>query len=272
MIRLSWSGLRTHEECRQRGYLTRMGNRATLADTRGYFPGKVTDRVVRNWLLDDPMNNIGAMPDMVSSVMESERAEIAAGEQGVLRWKQVGDKAIIEAECIDAVTKIEPLLLREVVPFDYDADFHFEAPVEMRLRGGQRALILLNGYMDIIVRDDKGQFRVWDVKHTRDNDYWRKTVGQLGFYDLAVELKFGQPTVMTGLLQPLCEERVKPYYPSADSRSQLLQRIQAMAYDVKNEVKTPRPDASMCGYCDVKHACSKFEPVMDSRGRKKVPF
>lgn len=272
MIRVSWSSLRVHDECKQQSHLARRGKLAVLDNKRGFFPGTVTDRVVRRWLSDDPMSNLGCMPDMVDSIIDEEKAALAESGQGVVRWKDLGDREQVRTDCIEAVTKIQPALLKYVVPFDYEPDHHFESPVQIRFKDGSRATVLLNGYIDILVRDDKGRFWVWDVKHTRDNGYWRKTVGQLGFYDLAIELKFGQPTIQTGLLQPLCDPRIKPYKPSADSRAQLLQRVQAMAYDIRHEVATPRDDMTLCVWCAAKNSCVKFEPVLDRNGRKRVPF
>ncbi len=272
-IRLSWSGLRTHEECKQRSHLARTHKLATLDNKRGYFPGSVTDRVVRRWLEEDPQSNIGTMPSLVEETMAKVKQEWIEEEQGVVRMKDSGDKAKIIAECSEAVAKIEPYLLKYVVPYDYQPDFHFEAPVRFtHPRTGDDIAVLLNGYMDILVRDDKGRWWVWDVKHTRDNGYWRKTIAQLGFYDLAVELQFGQPTAQTGLMQPLCKERIKGYRPSVESRTQLLTRIHAMAIDIADNVQTPRPDTKLCGWCPTRHACVKFTPVLDAKGRKRIAF
>lgn len=272
MIRISWSGLRVHDECKQQSHLARKGNLAALDNKRGFFPGTVTDRVVRNWLNDDPLNNLNCMPDMVDHVIDVEKAALAENNQGVVRWKDREDREQVRTDCIEAVTKIQPSLLKYVVPFEYEPDHHFESPVQIRFADGERATVLLNGYIDILVRDDKGRFWIWDVKHTRDNGYWRKTIGQLGFYDLAIELKFGQPAVQTGLLQPLCTQPVWPYKPSADSRLQLLQRVQGMAFDVRNNVATPREDTTMCVWCSTKNACVKFQPVLDKNGHKRVAF
>ena len=272
MIRISWSGLRTHEECRQKGYLTRTKKLATLADKRNFLPGTVTDRVVRNWLLNDPLDHLGEMPDMVTAAIDAAKVELTDSGEGVVRWRDSGDRAIVEAECQEAVRLIEPDLLKYVVPYEYQPDFRFDAPVKLKNpKTGRMELINLIGYMDILVRDDKGRFWVWDVKHTKDNSYWRKTIGQLGFYDLAVEMLFGQPTAMTGLMQPLCKKPRQTYQPSQESRAQLMQRISAMASDIWNENYTPlEGKGSVCNWCSAKHACVKFQPVMDSKGRKRL--
>lgn len=273
LIRISWSSLRTHAECKQRSHLARTHKLALIDNKRNFLPGSVTDRVVRNWLNDDPEHHLGEMPDMVDAVIESEKEELVSKGEGVVRWRDRGDREMVKASCIEAVKRIEPDLMKYVVPFDYQPDFHFEAPLVMKHPRDQDGLIILNGYMDILVRDDKDRWWVWDVKHTKDDSYWRKTVGQLGFYDLAVELQFGKPTAQTGLLQPLCKRRVLPYRPSPESRGQLLASINAMAMDIWTDVRTPiEGKAGECTWCPAKHACSKFKPVLDSKGRKRVSF
>lgn len=271
MLKVSWSGLRTHEECKQKGFLVRTGKRATLEDTRNFFPGNVTDRVVRYWLADDPEHNIGKMPEMVSEIIDREREKILA-DGGVMKWKDREDRNNVEKDCIEAVTKIEPSLLKYVIPFEYQPDFEFQAPVTVPHPDGGMESVMLIGFMDIIVHDDKDRWWVWDVKHTRDDGYWRKTIGQLGFYDLAVELMFGKPTIRTGLFQPLCKKTVLPYTPSIESRSQLMQRIVGMANDIWKGDKTPRIDNKLCTYCSVRHACSKFQPVIRPDGSKRISF
>lgn len=277
IVRISWSSMRTHEECKQKGYLSRKGHGASLDNKRNFLPGTITDLVVRDWLNfeDGPENHLGEMPDMVHDrIMEGWRKILAkrdgTPEDGVVRWRHAGDRDTVEAECIEAVTKIEPDLMEKVVPFEYQADFRFDSPLQVPHPAGGTEEVILVGYMDILVRGPRGNFAVYDVKHTKDESYWRKTVGQLGFYDLAIELGFGQPTMITGLLQPLCKETFKPYRPSDESRVQLLSSIAAMADDIWRNNREPKVDMANCNYCRVKHACSKFTPVRDAKGRKRV--
>ena len=268
-VRISWSGLRTHEECKQRGYLTRTGKKATLDNQRNFFPGNVTDRTVRRWLEEAPADNIGRMPSMVSEVIEQQYAEVKE-QGGVMRWRDKDDRQRVLEDCTEAVTKIEPLLLKYVVPFEYKPDFKFQAPLALPHPNGGTETVLLIGFMDIIVRDNHGRYWVWDVKHTRDGSYWRKTIAQLGFYDLAVELMFGQPMIRGGLMQPLIKKSIVPYTPSADSRTQLSTRIAGMARDIWLDDKSPRQDNELCDWCAVKHACSKFQPVVHEDGTRRM--
>lgn len=265
---ISWSSLRTHEACKQRGHLTRSGKRATLADQRIFFPGTVTDRVVRDWLYDEPEKNPGLMPSMVEEIMEREFQTVLE-EGGRVFWKSTNDKQQVLRDCIEAVTKIEPILVEKVLPFEYQVDFRFRAPLMLPSPWGME-MVILNGAMDILVRNDQGLFGVHDVKHTRNKDYWRKTVGQLTFYDYAIWALFGTDTFETGLIQPLCEQPVIPYEVTDNLRSQLQQRVVSMANDVWREDFTPTTNRSECGQCDTKHACSKFAPVVSKDGKKRL--
>lgn len=264
-----------HEECKQKGYLTRTKQRAVLGDQRIFFPGNVTDRVVRDWLKSDNPQP-GEMPDMVSGIMERERQLILLGDPdkdrppGKMSWKDSQDRNRVEKECIEAVTKIEPDLLKYVLPFDYDADFSFTAPVTVPHPDGGMETVYLVGYMDIIVRDKRGQWWVFDVKHTKDSGYWRKTVAQLTFYDLAVLLMFGQPTKGTALFQPLATPTKHPHQVTEQARNELMQRFMNLAWDRFMDDRTPREDRKPCGFCDVKHACTVFQPVRDSKGKMRV--
>lgn len=267
-LRISWSALRTHEVCKQRSFLKRGKHLAPAANQRVFFPGTVTDRVTRDWLTHDP--SPGRMPGMVEAIMDREWQQIR-DDGGAIAWKTPADRAQVLADCREAVTKIEPVLLKLVVPYDYDADVSFSIPVRLPHPAGGAEEILLIGFMDIMVHDDQGRFWIWDVKHTRDNGYWRKVEGQLTFYDLACFLMNGQGTERVGLLQPLCDVPVKPFAVSLEARTQMLARIAGMAHDIWVEDHTPRSDSVECGFCDYKHACSKFTPIVIG-GKHRVAF
>lgn len=272
VLTISWSQLRAYETCKQRVKLRREGRRAKLTDQRIFFPGTVTDRVVRAWLEESP-GDLGRMPDMVSAIIDREEAVIREDEGGVMKWKSRDDRAKVLADCQEAVTKIEPSLMKYVVPFKYECDYRFRTKMRVPDPRGGFIEILLIGAMDILVhRLDKDRWAVFDVKHTRDNSYWRKTQGQLTFYDLDIELEYGQPTVITGLLQPLANPRVKPIKLDANLRAQMLQRITAMVRDIVLEELPPRTDNKHCGFCDVRHACAKFTPVINAKGKSTIAF
>lgn len=264
--KISWSSLRAHLECKQKGYLQRSGRKAKDENQRVFFPGTVTDRVVRDWLADDPYSNPGLMPEMVESVVAREQRNIEErGKQ--LRWKDDKDRDSIILECQEAVRKIEPSLNKLVLPYEYDVDFGFKAPMRLDNPAGGKTDVVLNGFMDIIVRKSTDLWAVYDVKHTKDNYYWKKTRGQLSFYDLVVDVLFDAPTFEVGLPQPLCEETEKMFVLSEEDRSILRAHIQGMADVIFNKNFEPDAPISACTFCNVKHACSRFTPV---NGTKRV--
>lgn len=271
MIRLSWSQLRNAQECKQKRYLAVSGARKQARDQRLFLPGNVTDRVVRNWLKNDPNNHKGEMPDMVSAMVNEVREEILEKGERIAWKRDIEDRKNIEKDCIEAVTKIEPALLKYVTPFEYEADFRFDAPLILPRRDGTKELINLIGFMDILVRDDQGRMHVFDVKHTKDSSYWRKTIGQLTFYDLATQLIFKQKTHTTGLFQPLCPKPIYPYQVTDQLRSEMYQRIVKVTNDIWNNDNTPNKDNKFCGNCEMRNACPKFAPVLKD-GKKRVSF
>lgn len=250
-------------ECKQKSYLQRTGKKLTVENKRLFFPGTVTDRVVRDWLANDPYNNPGIMPDMVEEIVKREEAEILESGKKLI-WKNDKDRDSIIEDCQTAVRNIEPDLNRLVLPYEYDVDFGFKAPIMAPHPAGDMSQILLVGYMDIIVRDpdpDEPKWYVYDVKHTKDEYYWKKTRGQLSFYDLSVDIMFGQPTAGVGLLQPLCKEKTKMFTLQDEDRDILQKHVLDMAHDIWVNDVDPNAPISACKFCNVKHACSRFNPV-----------
>lgn len=270
MLKISWSSLRTHETCKQRGFQNRQGRGGKLVDQRAFFAGNVTDRIVRNWLLNDPKDHLGEMPGMVSDQIGASQQE-AADEGGVVRWRHASDQKEVEAQCRLAVERLEPVLMKLVVPYRYTPDFKFTAPLNLPHPMGGTEQVLIRGAMDILVQDDNDQFQIWDVKHTLDNNYWKKTASQLTFYDLAIRMLFNQKTTKAGLLQPLCDEPVRAFEISDEWRAQILQRVSGMASDIWRGDNAPRNDMNECHFCNVRHACSKFSPTMID-GKRRVSF
>lgn len=249
-------------ECKQRGALMRQGGRQLrISDSRSFFPGNVVDKVVREWLSGDPDRNPGMMPEMVPLVIDREVARIKE-RGGLMKWRSEEDRASVEADCIEAVTRIEPALAREVLPHDYAVDWRFEVPLGIPYLDDSLEYITLTGVIDIIVRTKEGKTRIWDVKMTRDDQYWRKTVGQLSFYDLAVFAMFEEETELVGLLQPMCSQEVFPYELDDTRRAMIMGQVLEMCHDVWRGDDEPTSNAAACFGCSVKHACSKFKPVV----------
>lgn len=268
LLYISWSRLQTYEHCKHAGFLQSVARAKSMPQNhRNFFAGTVTDRVVRDWLLNNPHDNPHVMPEMVEAQISKSIKETEDGGN-FITWRDASDKDNIYRECIEAVTKIEPHLNKLVLPYDYQPDYGFKTPVDMPHPNGGREVVVLNGYMDIIVHDkERDQWAVYDVKHTKNNDYWRKTIGQLSFYDLAVYISEGKQTLTTGLLQPLCKEQVFTRNHTPETLRDISMRIAAMARDMWTKVDTPREGTSGCGYCAFKNICTKFKPVMHNGKR-----
>jgi hypothetical protein len=195
-----------------------------------------------------------------------DRAVAEGEERGTIRWRSKNDKRDIFKVCQAATLLLQPILEFRVLPYDYEPAKRFYTPVKLRNPDGQSVEIILRGEFDLLVRDDKGRFSVWDLKTTADNDYWKKTLGQLVFYDLAIISMFGQPPKETGLIQPLCDEQIKKFTFDNTNRAEMWGRITAMMQAEWAGDHAPKADAAGCSWCEVSHACSKFnKPLVIGR-------
>lgn len=260
-LSLSWSALRSHDECKQKAHLTRMRRRSPTQDIRGYFHGTVVDRVMRDWLCD-PQRSAGAMVGMVEQIADrEEKAAIEAGD-GIVRWKGVNDKKQMLGFCRELVVRLEPILEELVVPHEYEPAKRFKVPMTIPYLDGTPIQVSLVGEIDVLVRDGQPRWHVWDLKATKDDNYWRKTVMQLVFYDIAVAEMFGTgSTDSVGLIQPMCKQPVMRFQVTQDQRTELMGRVIRMAHDIFRKDFEPKKDSAGCTYCSVRHACTKFNPV-----------
>lgn len=252
-VRLSWSSLRSWKECKMRVKLQRAGKRSKVEDARGYLPGTISDRVVRDWL-QDPDRQPGQMEKMIPAQLEKSVAEASR-----VKWKSLDDKQRVIQDCIEAVTIVEPQLLKFVTPFEHWEDFSFNAPMlAASANGGDPIPVVLNGFMDILVRGGEGQYFIFDLKQTRNNEYWKKTAGQMVFYALAVRLLYGVDPMGAALLQPLAKPTIKPIEIGSDAVEALAADITQMANDIVSDDMPMRKDTKECTFCNVKMSCPRF--------------
>ena len=254
-FRVSWSSLQNWEMCKQKGWLISQRKSSPVKDSRNFFHGTVVDRIMRNWL-DDPQP--GIMPQMVDDYMEScEREALETGD-GIVKWKHKTDKADLREFCITLTKKLEPILFKLVVPFDYEPAKRFKIPMTLPGINNEPTEIFLTGEFDLLVRENS-HYNVWDLKATADNNYWKKTLGQLVFYDLAVYAMMGESPVKSGLIQPMCDQQVLEFNFTNDDRRAMLARIMTMLRAVWTEDHSPKDDVAGCSWCQVKHACEKYK-------------
>jgi len=263
-IAISWSSLRTHEECRQKAKLVRERKGNPSQNIRNFFHGNVVDRVMREWLDGDPPVP-GTMSSFVARVMEEEEQRALDRKSGIVKWRDANDREEVLAFCQRLVVKLEPILERLVLPYDYDMGIRFKVPMLIPDPDGGKSHILLTGEMDLLVRQAVDQWAVWDLKATANNDYWRKTVAQLTFYDIAVRAMYGKFPVEAGLIQPMCDQQVLPVSISGQDRVDLMSRIVLMAHDMWLDFAPIKDDGSNCSYCHVRHACERYKPTSPNR-------
>jgi len=131
----------------------------------------------------------------------------------------------------------------------------------------------LIGEIDLLVEMPGDQVIVWDLKATKDDNYWRKVLGQLTFYNIVVAIMRSQDERITadpwptaaGLLQPMCAEQDPVFTFTQEDYSQMFQRISALARDIWLGNVLPKADNTGCRYCEVRGACPKFP-----KGRGRV--
>ena len=252
--KLSWSALQRHELCKQKQHLISEGYGVKGRDVRNFLAGNVVDSIQKTWL-DNP---VGSMVDLVDEHFD--KAIAKAQEQDTIKWRNKNDKKTIHTACKAATLLLEPILRARVLPFDYEPAKWFSVPVKIQNpKTGQVEEIILRGEFDLLVRDNNGKFIIWDLKTTADNDYWKKTVGQLVFYDLVILSMFGEPPIKAGLIQPLCDEQVKEFYFDSSHRAEMWGRINMMMRDVWDGNFDPKSDNAGCSFCEVAHKCAKFQ-------------
>ncbi len=268
ILSISWSSLLSFSQCKQKGYLQKTDHRNPSMDLRNFFHGTVVDRAMRRWLESEDRQS-GDMASWIDGLIDSEIKEAKNKKEGVVRWKSQTDRAEMRDYCIELVNRLEPILEKEILPYKFWVASRFKVAVQIPWLDGSPTWIYLTGETDLVVYN--GGYVVWDLKATSNNDYWRKMLGQLVFYDLAIDAMHGEPTVKVGFIQPLCDQRVLPFEVTDEARSQMWNRIQRMASDFWLNDCPPKSDSSDCNYCSVKHACSKYKGIVIN-GKRKMPF
>lgn len=280
LVKVSWSKVRTSEECRQKAYLIAGGHKSPITDVRVFFQGNVVDQAMRRWLsMDNPRP--GWMADHVGEILDEVEREVLAEGDGVVRWKHRDDRREVRDFCTEAAYRLEFILKQLVMPYEYQPAVRFQTKLTIPGLDGEPTPILLVGEMDVLVRCDpplqditvdadpvvvtmasKPQLRVYDLKITKSADYWRKTEAQLTFYDLACWCMFGVTTSEVGLLQPMVEGvPFMQWSRSNEDRTQMLTRIITVAHNIMRGDATPKADSAGCSYCEVRHACAKYALV-----------
>jgi PD-(D/E)XK nuclease superfamily len=265
-LRLSWSRIRTHTECRAKGRLMREHKPPNM-DIRGFFHGTVVDRAMRKWL-DQEKPEPGWMLAHVDKILDEEEQVAKDTGDGIVRWKSAGDKQQLREFCRELVVRLEVVLQEYCLPFSWDPAIRFEVPLVINDLQGLPRKIHMIGEIDLLVKRPEGLV-VYDLKATRDNGYWRKVTGQLLFYDIAMWGQTREWPITSGLIQPMCDNQLPHFQFSMEDRTQMFAVIERTARDIWRDDLLPKEDCKGCADCDVRHACPKFATSM-RRGRAQL--
>jgi hypothetical protein len=241
---------------------------------RVFLPGTICDLAQRRWL-SEPSPQPGRMVEMVDEIFNE--TVLKAESKIFWRGNPKEDQEEVRKYCRGMVQRLEPWLTEHVLPFDYDVEVKFRAHLEVPyICEGMRAPVTLGGGIDVVVRDDRGKFGIYDLKITESWDYVRTTLAQLTFYDLAWGIIHGdfESSSRWGLITPGLEERFVPASVGHDDRKTLMARIVKYAHGFWNDAWDPKPSNTGCDWCTAKGACEKFKTVAftDDHGKQRISF
>lgn len=261
-LRISWTKLQTNELCKQKRHLMGQRKQSPVQNVRNFFHGNVADRCMRKWL-DSDNPQPGEMVSWVDDMIEQLLAEQKERGEGVVRWKHRDDRSDMADYVRTLLGRLEPFLLRDVLPYDYQPEYRFRVPVRIPDLAGNLSEIDLVGGMDILVRESEPQ-NIWagyDLKATQNPDYLAKTLGQGIFYSLAQLAERGAPFRTFAFVQPMVEKNPLAYVSITDAdMAQMLQRITRVAHDIWRGDNAPKKGLEGCAWCPVKAACERFRP------------
>lgn len=234
-------------------------HKSPVQDIRSFFlfHGNVVDLAMRRWLAQDNPEP-GWMLAQVDALFEESEVIARESGDGIVRWKSLDDRAETREFCRELVKRLEPILLRYAIPFTWQPAMRFSVPFHIEAESGRLQEIILIGEMDLLVRDCENRIAVWDLKATRDNNYYKKVLGQLTFYAIVCKLLYGEFPAMTGLIQPMCDQQVLPVTIDNDALAQMASRMTKAVRDIWAGRVAPKADNTGCAYCPVRHACPKF--------------
>ena len=273
---ISWSGLKRYESCHQL-HLRTIKQQTQKQNARIFLPGATADLVQREWLNQDdpkPGQMVKMVPDVLDRLTNKDRNFEDFREH--IRWRSDPrtDKQEITEFVTSVVTKLEPILLKLVVPYDYQPELKFRTTMGLPYLDGRIVGVKLIGGIDIVVRDNEGRFILYDLKATKERRYIDSTLGQGIFYDIAWEAYFGVRPVMFGFIAPALDEPVIWVKVSDDDRSVMMARVTKFAHGMWRGDWTPKTDDEGCRFCEARHVCDKFaiHLATDEMGRHRVSF
>lgn len=177
---------------------------------------------MRSWLdQDDPQPG-----DLVPRAEKYFAEWVDEAEKVV--WKGPSDQQRLLNDVKEALERLEPWLIENVLPYEYQPEARGYVPIHVPDHTGRLQPVELFYATDILVKRD-GKFAIHDLKTTRNERYVRgKTLGQLTFYMLGVSAKFGVPLAdidELSFITPLCRDMQTKIHPQPEDIRVMIQRI-----------------------------------------------
>lgn len=242
------------------------GKGDTVKDGRRFIHGTLADRAMRRWLDQDEEQLPGQMDTYVDDLWDE---LVEHNDEYKITWKDdvAKDKAYVRALSKTVVNNVEPFLLKRVIPFEYEPEFRFRVPLQIPDSAGYARTIVLNGGMDIAVRDpNTGKVFLYDLKATTNENYISQGImPQLIFYSIAWTLMFGTPIedITAAFLTPACKAQYRELNITSEDRRHLMTRIVRCANALWDKAKPVCTDKdSECYFCDARRICPKWANVL----------
>jgi hypothetical protein len=159
-IRVSWSSLRRWETCRHKYYRVAEGKAHGAQNARDFLVGNVADRALRYLLsIDDPAP--GQLERLVVPLFNKLTAPNHEKER-VIRWRgnPEEDKQRVIDKSLEVVRALEPIVFDLIIPYEYQADIHFRAPVYIPAPDDSMIAIEMFGAIDVGVRHPDGHYKL----------------------------------------------------------------------------------------------------------------
>lgn len=293
-ITLSWSRLSDWTTCKKRVKLFHDGKRQKFVNARNFLAGNLVDNTMREALTysavrDDAGRLVELSKEDFVLPLESKWYEIVNNPEKntVYKWQGdiVTDQRRILKKAEKALDNLYPIVMDKLMGKRYIPEFR---PSEMPPVGvpgpdGETYFIRLFLAVDMAVQveEDKddpdngiGKWGLYDLKTTEQDNYLKKTLPQLVFYDIAFQALTGSQPVEHALWAPLTKDPIKVVEVDDSHRRQVMDWIISYCHSVWAGEDEMTTDDTACYMCPTKAACPKFvKPLKkDEQGIFKVAF
>lgn len=274
-LSVSWSRLYEFEKCHQRVVFHMAGKGDTVKDGRRFVHGTLADRAVRRFLDQETEQLPGQMAQYVDELWD----EICEhNDEYKIEWKgdPAEDRARVREIAKTVVNNLEPFLFARVIPFEYEPEFRFKVPLQIPDSRGMGRTIILNGGMDIAVREPD-RISLYDLKATTNENYISSGImPQLIFYGIAWTLLFGDKVdnIRAAFLTPYTQVQYHELNVTRADRAHLMSRIIRFAnaiWDEQPPVCTT--DKGECYFCNCKRICPLWANAFtqnDNDGKHRI--